>query len=112
MTRFLSWVGARAFVALGLLLTPLLTSGAAQAGIYNISVDPVILDTGVFKKEGIGYNGASPGPVLRFKEGEDVTINVTNNLDESTSIHWHGLILPFNMDGVSAPRPLAPHPFP
>ncbi|MBT7944194.1 MAG: multicopper oxidase domain-containing protein, partial [Alphaproteobacteria bacterium] len=100
MTRFLSWVGARAFVALGLLLTPLLTSGAAQAGIYNISVDPVILDTGVFKKEGIGYNGASPGPVLRFKEGEDVTINVTNNLDESTSIHWHGLILPFNMDGV------------
>ena len=51
-------------------------------------------------KEGIGYNGASPGPVMRFKEGENVKINVTNNLDEMTSIHWHGLILPFNQDGV------------
>ncbi|MFO8140558.1 MAG: copper resistance system multicopper oxidase, partial [Marinobacter sp.] len=42
----------------------------------------------------------SPGPVMRFKEGENVRINVTNNLDEMTSIHWHGLILPFEQDGV------------
>jgi len=73
---------------------------AALAGTYNITVDPVVIDTGDFKKDGIGYNGASPGPVLRFKEGEEVTINVKNNLDVSTSIHWHGLILPFQMDGV------------
>jgi CopA family copper-resistance protein len=71
-----------------------------NAGEYNITVDKVQIDTGDFVKEGIGYNGASPGPVLRFKEGEDVTINVTNNLNVSTSIHWHGLILPFEMDGV------------
>ncbi|AZT85041.1 copper resistance system multicopper oxidase [Marinobacter sp. NP-4(2019)] len=70
------------------------------AGEYDISVDRVQIDTGDFVKEGIGYNGASPGPVLRFKEGEKVTINVTNNLDEMTSIHWHGLILPFEQDGV------------
>lgn len=70
------------------------------AGEYDISVDRVQIDTGDFVKEGIGYNGASPGPVLRFKEGEEVTINVTNNLDEMTSIHWHGLILPFEQDGV------------
>jgi FtsP/CotA-like multicopper oxidase with cupredoxin domain len=73
---------------------------AAWAETYNLSVDPVTIDTGNFKRSGIGYNGASPGPVLRFKEGEDVTIKVTNNLDESTSIHWHGLILPYKMDGV------------
>ncbi|MEX0604912.1 MAG: copper resistance system multicopper oxidase [Marinobacter sp.] len=73
---------------------------AATAGEYNISVDRVQIDTGDFVKEGIGYNGASPGPELRFKEGEEVTINVTNNLDEMTSIHWHGLILPFEQDGV------------
>jgi len=73
---------------------------AANAGEYDISVDRVEIDTGDFVKEGIGYNGASPGPVLRFKEGEEVTINVTNNLDEMTSIHWHGLILPFEQDGV------------
>ena len=76
------------------------TAGGAEAGVYDLTVDPVIIDTGIFKKDGIGYNGASPGPVLRFNEGEDVTINVTNNLDESTSIHWHGLILPHQMDGV------------
>ena len=67
---------------------------------YDISVDRVQIDTGDGVKEGIGYNGGSPGPVLRFKEGEEVTINVTNNLDEPTSIHWHGLILPFDQDGV------------
>jgi CopA family copper-resistance protein len=71
-----------------------------HAGEYNITVDNVEIDTGDFVKKGIGYNGASPGPVLRFKEGEDVTINVTNNLKVPTSIHWHGLILPFEMDGV------------
>ena len=73
---------------------------AAQAGTYNLTVDPVKIDTGDFVADGIGYNGASPGPVLRFREGEDVTINVTNNLGESTSIHWHGLIVPFRQDGV------------
>jgi FtsP/CotA-like multicopper oxidase with cupredoxin domain len=72
----------------------------ASAETYDLTVDRVTIDTGDFTKTGIGYNGASPGPVLRFTEGEDVTINVTNNLDESTSIHWHGLILPFQMDGV------------
>lgn len=73
---------------------------ASMAGVYDLTVDNVIIDTGTFKKEGIGYNGASPGPVLRFEEGEDVTINVTNNLAVSTSIHWHGLILPYQQDGV------------
>lgn len=78
----------------------LLLPGLVLAGEYNLTVDRVEIDTGDFVKKGIGYNGASPGPVLRFKEGENVRINVTNNLDETTSIHWHGLILPFDQDGV------------
>ena len=85
------------------LLTGLLTllmPAMVMAGEYDLTVDRVKIDTGDFVKEGIGYNGASPGPVMRFKEGENVRINVTNNLDEMTSIHWHGLILPFNQDGV------------
>ena len=45
-------------------------------------------------------NGTVPGPTLRFKEGEEVTINVTNTLDVDTSLHWHGLVLPFRQDGV------------
>ena len=73
---------------------------SAMAETYNLSVDKVTLDAGKFKRQAIGYNGATPGPTLRFKEGEDVTIKVTNNLDVSTSIHWHGLILPYQQDGV------------
>lgn len=46
------------------------------------------------------YNGMLPGPVLRATEGERVRINVTNKLTESTSVHWHGLVVPNNMDGV------------
>lgn len=45
--------------------------------------------------------GASvPGPTLRFREGQDAVIRVTNDLDEVTSLHWHGLLLPFDQDGV------------
>lgn len=45
-------------------------------------------------------NGGIPGPVLRWKEGTTVTLRVTNHLSTSTSIHWHGILLPFEMDGV------------
>ena len=72
----------------------------AFAETYDLTVDAVTLETMDFSRDGVGFNGASPGPVLRFKEGEDVTIRVTNNLSEPTSIHWHGLILPFQQDGV------------
>jgi CopA family copper-resistance protein len=45
-------------------------------------------------------NGSVPAPILRFREGDTVTINVTNRLSETTSIHWHGFRLPADMDGV------------
>ena len=45
-------------------------------------------------------NGSIPGPVLRWREGDTVTLRVANRLDEDTSIHWHGIILPADMDGV------------
>ncbi|HET6969859.1 MAG TPA: copper resistance system multicopper oxidase [Phenylobacterium sp.] len=48
----------------------------------------------------VTVNGASPGPTLRLKEGQDVRIAVTNRLDEPTSIHWHGVLVPPAMDGV------------
>jgi L-ascorbate oxidase len=67
---------------------------------YSISVDRVVSDLDGVRKTGIGYNGKTPGKTLRFKEGDTAVIRVTNNLDEPTSIHWHGLILPFNQDGV------------
>lgn len=48
----------------------------------------------------VAINGTVPGPLIRLKEGQTVRLHVTNALDEDTSIHWHGLLLPFQMDGV------------
>ncbi|TPW12554.1 MAG: copper-resistance protein CopA family protein [Halothiobacillaceae bacterium] len=45
-------------------------------------------------------NGSLPAPTLRWREGDSVTLRVTNRLAEMTSIHWHGIILPYEMDGV------------
>lgn len=48
-----------------------------------------------------GYNGSSPGPTIEAVEGDRVRILVTNNLNEATTVHWHGIILPNGMDGVA-----------
>ncbi|MDZ7778853.1 MAG: copper resistance system multicopper oxidase [Gemmatimonadota bacterium] len=45
-------------------------------------------------------NGSLPGPILRFREGDEAVMRVTNALDEDTSVHWHGILLPNGMDGV------------
>ena len=48
----------------------------------------------------ITVNGSLPAPLLRWREGDTVTLRVANACDEDTSIHWHGILLPANMDGV------------
>lgn len=48
----------------------------------------------------MAVNGSVPGPILRWREGDTVTLRVRNRLKQDTSIHWHGIILPANMDGV------------
>ncbi|MEX0827930.1 MAG: copper resistance system multicopper oxidase [Haliea sp.] len=58
------------------------------------------LNIGGKKGRPITINGSMPGPLIRLKEGQRARLNVTNALDEDTSIHWHGVILPENMDGV------------
>lgn len=48
----------------------------------------------------IGINGMSPAPLIRLREGQRARIRVTNDLDVDTSLHWHGLLVPFQYDGV------------
>ena len=48
----------------------------------------------------ITVNGSMPGPLIRLREGQDADLRVSNRLREDTSIHWHGLILPYRQDGV------------
>ena len=51
-------------------------------------------------RHAITLNETVPAPLIRLREGQNVRIRVNNTLDEDTSIHWHGIILPFEMDGV------------
>lgn len=48
----------------------------------------------------LAINNQIPAPTLHFKEGDHVTINVYNHLNEETAIHWHGVLVPWQMDGV------------
>jgi FtsP/CotA-like multicopper oxidase with cupredoxin domain len=50
--------------------------------------------------EKITLNGGIPGPILRFTEGDEAVVRVTNRMDEDTSVHWHGILIPNFMDGV------------
>lgn len=72
----------------------------ANAGTYNLEIGQKTINVTGHERMAMAVNGSIPGPALRFKEGEELTINVTNNLKVDTSIHWHGLILPFRQDGV------------
>ena len=48
----------------------------------------------------VTVNGTLPGPLIRLRQGRTVRLHVTNTLDEDTSVHWHGLLVPFQFDGV------------
>ena len=69
--------------------------------VWDLTIDEVEWETIPGQKEKArGYNKMIPGPVLRGTVGDKVKINFKNNLAESTAVHWHGLYVPNNMDGV------------
>lgn len=72
----------------------------AFAGTYDLVIDRTAVQIDGQTRSVFSINGQIAGPTLRWKEGEEVTVNVTNRLKEDTSIHWHGILLPFTMDGV------------
>ncbi|MBK9589782.1 MAG: copper resistance system multicopper oxidase [Sphingomonadales bacterium] len=79
----------------------LASSGSTISGeIIALSVGHAPFSVGGKASHAFTINGTVPGPIIRLKEGQKVRIAVTNTLDEDTSIHWHGLLLPFQMDGV------------
>ena len=67
---------------------------------FNLTIAPQAVNYTGHKRFATAVNGSVPGPILRWREGDKVTLNVTNHLAESSSIHWHGMILPPGMDGV------------
>ena len=95
---------------LGLGVAPLAASASRQAARFgpevlkgsrfDLSYSPARVNFTGADRLATAINGSVPAPVLRWREGDTVTLNVTNNLAEDTSIHWHGLILPSSQDGV------------
>ena len=89
--------------------TPMLaaTTGA-QVREVNSVIDLTIREmpfrVGARTGTAMCINGSVPGPIVRLREGTDAIIRVTNRLKETSSIHWHGLLVPHEMDGVPAVR--------
>ncbi len=67
---------------------------------FNLTISEAMVNFTGSPRIATVINGMIPAPTLQFREGDEVTIHVKNDLSEDTSIHWHGIILPFQMDGV------------
>ena len=95
-----------AFASLGLFRSPAfaLTSASPPSVLGGTDFALEIAETPVNVTGAARFattvNGLLPGPMLRWREGSTVTLRVTNRLRTQTSIHWHGILLPFQMDGV------------
>ena len=78
-------------------LEPRMIDGVA---VYDLDIDETPIIIAGRRARATTINGTVPGPLLHMYEGQDVLLRVTNRLEEDTSIHWHGIILPPSMDGV------------
>ena len=79
-------------------INPAAPTGAPS--VVDLVIDKMDFRLGDRVGQAVTVNGSLPAPLLRFRQGQDVELRVTNRLKERTSIHWHGLILPNEMDGV------------
>ena len=93
----------RQFLASSAALSLVPAQGLAAAPTHRLKAEPVtvqILPDGDGVTEMLGFNGAMPGPELRLRRGQPVTIEVENGLAQGTAVHWHGIRLDNSMDGV------------
>ncbi|WLD65952.1 MULTISPECIES: copper resistance system multicopper oxidase [Pseudomonas] len=67
---------------------------------FDLFIDQTPVNLSGQQRTALTINGSLPGPLLRWREGDTVTLRVKNRLNEPTSIHWHGILLPSTMDGV------------
>ncbi|MEO5558399.1 MAG: copper resistance system multicopper oxidase [Dokdonella sp.] len=79
--------------------------GPSQSGVlsgteFALEIGETMVNVTGAMRPATVVNGSLPGPTLRWREGSTVTLRVTNRLRVPTSIHWHGILLPFQMDGV------------
>jgi CopA family copper-resistance protein len=100
---FVKGLGAAATLAGFGLWRPLAsaTEGRALAGQhFELYIGQTPVNITGRPRTALTVNGSLPGPLLRWREGDTVTLRVRNRLAQDTSIHWHGILLPSDMDGV------------
>lgn len=81
-------------------ITMFTTPAFAATKEYSLLIDKELVNITAKPLQRITINGGIPGPTLEFTDGDEAVIHVTNKMDEDTSVHWHGLLLPGEMDGV------------
>src|SRR5271166_1019496 len=82
------------------LLAPVASEDVAKTD-FTLQIAPVTVELAPNRiLSTIGYNGTSPGPLLRMKEGVPVTVNVVNDTDVPEFVHFHGLLIPSDVDGA------------
>lgn len=81
---------------------PARTLRRTRSAHYDLGVDMLAVRLTGERSTATVVNEMLPGPLLALREGDEVTINVTNHLRHDTSVHWHGLLVPADMDGVPA----------
>jgi FtsP/CotA-like multicopper oxidase with cupredoxin domain len=67
---------------------------------FDLSIDALAVNYTGAQRTATAVNGQLPAPLLRWREGDSVTIRVTNRMSVPSSIHWHGVLVPAEMDGV------------
>jgi CopA family copper-resistance protein len=85
---------------LGLAETGKQTLATLTGKDFELTIDSLPVKFSGRRSVATAVNGSVPGPILRWREGDTVTIAVTNRLSTPTSIHWHGMRIPAEMDGV------------
>ncbi|MFJ1336715.1 copper resistance system multicopper oxidase [Pseudomonas caricapapayae] len=99
------FAAASALAGLGLWRLPAFAAGAPLGNElsgenFELFIGQTPVNITGRPRTALTINNSLPGPVLRWREGDTVRLRVRNRLDEPTSLHWHGIILPANMDGV------------
>lgn len=91
----------RALSGLPLAGQPRSTEPVVGKADYTLRIAPVTVELDPSRiLSTIGYNGTAPGPLLRMKEGRPVTVEVINDTDTSELVHWHGMLIPPEVDGT------------
>ena len=87
-------------------------NATAHAADFNLRIAPMIVELAPHVAiSTIGYSNQVPGPLLRMREGQPVTVEVVNDTDVPEYVHWHGLFVPSEVDGAEeeGTPPVPPH---